>query len=51
MIKTINELKKELKEISSSEETPYMIIDGDRKSFNKGWYLAINRIFNSLEEE
>lgn len=50
-IMKINELIKELKEISSSEETPYMVIDGDRKSFNKGWYLCINRILNSLEKE
>lgn len=45
------ELIEELKKISKNKETPYLPMDGNKKSFEKGWYLAINRILNSLERE
>ncbi len=47
----ISQLIKELKKISTSQKTPYMSIDGDKESFNRGWYLAINRILNKLKKK
>lgn len=46
----IKDLQDDLKKISNSKETPYLPIDGDKKSFDKGWFLAINRVLNSLEK-
>ncbi len=47
---TLEILLAELKIIKNSKETPYLPMDGDKKSFDKGWYLGINRVLNCLED-
>lgn len=49
MLTTLEKLINELKILSDSKKNPYLPMDGNKKSFEKGWYLAINRILNRLE--